>query len=119
MASRFDLAGSAAAAAIRRIAGQPVTVSDGTTPVSVRKAVQGESLFELDNGEQIPISWDGVDWIIKASDLTQGVPVDGWTITDGHGDVYTVCAPGGLKSVAWHDRATKTTYRIHAKLTQN
>lgn len=117
MASRFDLALQAGASAIRRVAGQSVSVSDGTTAVTVSKAVQGESLFELDNGEQIPISWDGVDWLIEATKLTQGAPAEGWTITDGHGDVYTVCAPGGLKPVQWHDRATKTTYRIHAKKT--
>jgi len=109
------------------LAGKPSTETvtynrDGADPITLEKPIQAESVWESELEDDSVVEWNGVDWLIPASqieDLSPATPERGDYVehTDAGGTVrrYDVMAPPGLRPWRFMDRG-RGWLRVHTKL---
>lgn len=78
------------------------------------KATRGSTPFEATSEDGIVHRWETRDYLITASTLTFGIPIDGDTITDGT-DTYHVQSVGGQQPYRYSDPG-RSIIRVHTKL---
>ena len=100
---------------LRASAGRSVSVSDGSTEVTLTATI-GASRFEAVSQSGVSEVWESRDFIVDPDDLAEiGDPARGWTITDtvdGTEVVYEVRTPPGIPEWRYGD-AFRETVRIH------
>lgn len=104
-------------AAIKRVAGVPVTYRRGATSIAVT-AIPGETLDRSGFDEVADVSSRSVDWLIDAADLAPLEPQPHDQViqeTDSERRVYDVVPLGDDPAARWHDRYG-VRWRIHTRL---
>lgn len=113
--SRIDRATAKGLAAIKRVAGVPLTLTRGGVSVEVT-GIRGSTPAEVESSESQRLRVFRSDYLIDAADYDFGAgpvePAIGDGITDD-GHTFEVASLGsGEPPWRWHDRG-HTRYRVH------
>lgn len=110
--SLFDDIQTAGLAAIRGLAGGPVTYQSATVTTNVTKAAMGQTAYEALDGDGFSVRATLTDFFIAVADLP-AEPQPGDTIARG-GLTYEVNALGSEPCWVYSD-PNASEYRIHTK----